>query len=133
MTPPCRLARDLAVRERWAMSASRSQPPPGSGLQLCSLCHDDYVVPIWWEPVAEQQWHMLLRCAQCETYRDVVVTDDIAQRYEKDLARGMAEIATSLRQVDHDRMVAEADVFIAALDHDLIDAGDFANARRWMA
>ena len=52
---------------------ARRTPPPGSGLHQCRLCHDDFVVPVWWEEVDDQHWHMLLRCAQCETYRDVTV------------------------------------------------------------
>ena len=62
---------------------------------------------------------------QCGTYRDLVVTDDVAKRYDLDLQRGMAEIAVALKLQDQERMTAEANVFIAALRHDLIDAGDF--------
>ena len=83
-------------------------------------------MPVWWEEADDEHWHMLLRCAQCETYRDVVVGDELAKAYELDLQRGMDEIAATLKQVDRDRMAAEVDVFIAALGHDLIDAGDFA-------
>ena len=69
---------------------------------------------------------MLLRCAECETYRDVVVSNDVAKRYEEDLRRGMAEISAALEKSDRARMVVEVDVFVAALDRDLIDAEDFA-------
>ena len=69
---------------------------------------------------------MLLRCAQCETYRDVTVGDGVAKTYERDLAHGMAEIAATLDRSDRARMVTEVKVFIAALEHDLIDAADFA-------
>jgi hypothetical protein len=101
-------------------------PPPDPRLQRCSICHDDYVVPVWWEEVDDERWHMLLRCAQCETYRDVVVGDDVAKIYERDLERGMAEIAATLERSDRARMVEEVHILIAALDHDLIDASDFA-------
>jgi hypothetical protein len=103
----------------------RRQPPPGSGLHQCPLCHDDSVVPVIAEPLDPAQWELRLRCGQCETFRDVIVSDDVAKRYDLDLARGMSEIAAALRREDHDRMVAEAQVFIAALERDLIDAGDF--------
>ena len=107
---------------------ARRTPPPGSGLHLCHLCHDDFVVPVWWEETDDQQWHMLLRCAQCETYREITVGDDVAAAYERDLERGRAEITATLERSDRARMLAELPVLIAALKHDLIDAADF---RTW--
>ena len=77
---------------------ARRTPSPGPGLQECPVCHDDYVVPVWWEGLEGDRWHMLLRCAQCETYREVVVADDVARVYERDLERGMAEIAAALER-----------------------------------
>jgi hypothetical protein len=107
------------------MFKRRRQPPPGSGLHQCPLCHDDSVVPVRAEALDMARWEMRLRCGECGTYRDVVVSDDVAKRYDLDLARGMAEIAAALRREDRDRMAAEAQIFIAALEHDLIDAADF--------
>jgi hypothetical protein len=103
----------------------RRQPPPGSGLHQCPLCHDDSVVPVEAEALDHGRWDLRLRCGQCGTYRDVIVSDDVAQRYDVDLNRGMAEIAAALSQQEQARMAAEAHLFIAALQHDLIDAGDF--------
>jgi hypothetical protein len=104
---------------------ARRTPPPGSGLHQCRVCHDDYVVPVWWHEVDDERWHMLLRCAQCDTYRDVVVGNDVAKAYDRDLERGRAEIADSLGRSEHATMVEELRVFVAALEHDLIDAADF--------
>jgi hypothetical protein len=72
--------------------------PSDPRLHRCRVCHGDYVVPVWWEEVGDERWHMLLRCAQCETYRDVVVADDLAQAYDRHLQRGMAEIAATLQR-----------------------------------
>ena len=103
----------------------RRRHPPVAALHKCPLCHDDFVVPVEAEALEHGRWDLRLRCGQCGTYRDVVVSDDAANRYDLDLARGMSEIAASLRRQDRDRMAAEAEVFIAALEHDLIDAVDF--------
>jgi hypothetical protein len=103
----------------------RRQPPPGSGLHQCPLCHDDSVVPVIAKALDLGRWELRLRCGQCETFRDVIVSDDVAKRFDADLGRGLGEIAAALRREDHDRMAAEAQAFIAALEHDLIDAGDF--------
>ena len=105
----------------------RRQPQPGSGLHQCPLCHDDSVVPVEAEALDHGRWDLRLRCGQCGTYRDLVVTDDVAKRYDLDLQRGMTEIAVALKLQDQERMTAEANVFIAALRHDLIDAGDFGS------
>jgi hypothetical protein len=77
-------------------------------------------VPVEAEALDHGRWDLRLRCGQCGTYRDVV------KRYDLDLQRGIAEIAAALERHDHERMTAEAQVFIAALQHDIIDAGDFA-------
>ena len=124
-TPPSTVAPCARSGEPAAVSTPPT-PAPGSGLHQCLVCHDDYVVPVWWEEVGDERWHMLLRCAQCDTYRDVVVTNDVARVFERDLQRGMDQIAASADRTDRARMVAEVDVLIAALEHDLIDAGDFA-------
>ena len=107
------------------MVFGRRTPPPGSGLHQCGFCHEDFVVPVWWEEADGEHWHMLLRCAQCDTYRDVTVGNDVAEAYERDLERGRSEIAASLKRSDRERMLAELPVLIAALERDLIDAGDF--------
>jgi hypothetical protein len=85
---------------REARIVFRRTPPPGSGLHQCHLCHADFVVPISWEEVDDLHWHLLLRCAQCETYREVTVGDDVAAAYERDLERGRAEIAAALETAD---------------------------------
>jgi hypothetical protein len=104
----------------------RRTPASGSGLHQCRICHDDYVAPVWWEELGDERWHMLLRCGQCDTYRDVVVSADVAKAYERALQRDAAEIAASLERIERERMIAELQVFAAALEHDLIDATDFA-------
>jgi len=100
--------------------------PPDSGLHQCPLCHGDYVVPVWWDALDDDRWQMLLRCPQCETFRDVVASNEVANEYEVALAKGMETIAASLYRSDRERMAGEVDVFIAALERDLIDAADFA-------
>jgi hypothetical protein len=106
---------------------ARRTPPPGSGLHQCRLCHEDFVVPVWWEALDDARWHMLLRCAQCETFREVTIGNDVAVAFDRDLERGRAEIAASLDRSDRARMLAELPVLIAALERDLIDAADFAS------
>ena len=44
-------------------------------------------------------------------------------------AQGVAKIAAALERAERERMSAEVRVFIAAIEHDFIDAGDFASGR----
>jgi hypothetical protein len=101
------------------------KPPRGSALHRCQLCHDDSVVPVRADPIELGRWDLRLRCGECGVFQDIVVTDRVAQRYDRDLSRGMDEIAAALKREDDARMAAEAQTFIAALDCDLIDADDF--------
>jgi hypothetical protein len=83
-------------------------------------------MPVSWDKQDDGRWKILLRCPECETYRNVVVADDVAKRYELDFERAKAEIAATVKRLDRLRMIAMLDTFIAALDRDLIDAADFA-------
>ena len=83
------------------------------------------VVPVWFEPVSDEEWHLLLRCGACGTYRDLVAVNAIADAYDRDLSRGMNIIARALATAERARMATEAQIFIRALEGGLIDAGDF--------
>jgi hypothetical protein len=108
------------------VSQRSRQPPPGSGLHQCVVCRGDFVVPVLIEAVDKRRWHVLLRCGECQTYRDVVIDHTVAQRYEWDLERGIAEIAVASERLDRARMVTEVETLIVALERDLVDAADFA-------
>ena len=105
---------------------SSATPPPDSGLHQCALCHADCVVPVWWESVDEDRWHMLLRCGACDTYRELTAANDVARASDRDLERGMRSIRGELERIDRERMTDLADAFVVALQRDLIDAADFA-------
>ena len=75
------------------MFARRRQPPPGSGLHQCPLCHADFVVPLSWQELDDGRLHLLLRCGECGTRHDLVVASDVANRYERDHRRAVGEMA----------------------------------------
>jgi hypothetical protein len=55
----------------------------------------------------------------------VIVSDDVLGRFDADVERGRAAIATDRAALDRERMVRQVDAFTAALQRDLIDPGDF--------
>jgi len=54
--------------------------------------------------------------------RQEVSAEVAAQRYE----RGMREIARALDRLEREAMAEDVEAFVTALDHDLVDADDFA-------
>lgn len=81
--------------------------PADTGLRVCAACHARFVVPVDHRIADDRHWWLRLRCGQCGEVREVVVTFDEAQRYDRELAQDMATI-------------------VAALGRDLVDASDLA-------
>jgi len=104
---------------------SGSTSVPGSGLQVCAECCADYVHPVEWHEADDAHWWMLLRCGACRAEREVTIPDDVATRYSKDLDSAQREIDRELMRLDRERMAGETEIFVEALQRDLIDAGDF--------
>ena len=102
-----------------------STSAPGSGLQVCAECRADYVHPIEWHEADDAHWWVLLRCGECSALREVTIPDDVATRYSKDLDSAQREIDVEVMRLDRERMAGETEIFVAALQRDLIDAGDF--------
>ena len=69
---------------------------------------------------------MLLRCGTCRGESEVTVSNDVAERYGRDLDDALEVIARAARVLDTERLAREADAFAKALERDLIDADDFA-------
>ena len=102
---------------------------PDSELIVCLTCGSDFVSPIEWGPHDEVNWWMRLRCGECDDVREAVVSQEVANRYDRALDRTIEPIVATLTRLDRERMTAEVEAFTTALRLDLFDAGDFA-ARR---
>ena len=103
-------------------------PLPGAipvGLNECERCLARVVVPVQWHADDDEHWWIRLRCGACGFVRDVVVTDEVARRFDREIERGVAEIAAVLRRLERARMAAEVEALAQALRLDLVDAEDF--------
>jgi hypothetical protein len=107
-----------------ALAAVRSAP----GLHLCRECRADVVNPARAAPLDEERWEILLRCGACGATRQVVVTNAVAERYDRDLDRGWSVIVREVQRLDREQMTDWTERFTRALERDLIDADDFARA-----
>ena len=68
-------------------SLGRNKRPAEDDLHPCFNCGKDYVNPVNWEPVTPEAWWMQLRCGECEVYREVTVTNKVAERFDVELDR----------------------------------------------
>ena len=103
--------------------------PRPDELICCARCGFDFVSPVDAAEHGETEWWIRLRCGQCGETRDVVVSQDAAERYDRALNRTSEAIASNLRRSERERMAADVEAFATALRLDLFDAADFDAAR----
>ena len=102
---------------------------PDSGLIVCVTCGSDFVSPIEWAEHDEANWWIRLRCGQCGELREAIVSQEVADRYDRALDRTIETMVATLARLDRERMTAEVEAFTTALRLDLYDVADF-KARR---
>lgn len=103
----------------------RTAYPTPPQLGDCERCDSGYVVPVAWHENGESGWWIRLRCGECAFVREVEVSNEEAQRFERELDRGVQDIAATVARIARERMIADADALTTALQRDLIDPGDF--------
>jgi hypothetical protein len=108
----------------------RPRRPHADALHHCASCGRDFVNPVDWEPVTPESWWMRLRCGECHVFREVTVTNAVAERFDIELDRRADMLHRALAKLDRERMVQQAEAMIGALRHGLIDAADFAREPR---
>ena len=98
-------------------------------LLRCACCASDFVSPVDAAERGETEWWIRLRCGKCGETREVVVSQDTADRYDRALDRTSEPIVSNLRRIERERMAADVEAFTTALRLDLFDAADFGAAR----
>ena len=92
---------------------------------MCPACRSQSVVPVDWAPADATHWWIRLRCGECEQTREVTVPDDVAQRFDRDLATSMVAMQEAVAAIDRKAMQQALNTLQGALRHDLVDASDF--------
>ena len=103
-----------------------SPPPRRHPVLACPVCGSDRFCPIEWETAGDRHWSMLLHCGECQAWVQGTVCNEHAAAFDIDLDRQEAEIARALASLEIERMAVYVETFTAALEHDLVDADDFA-------
>jgi hypothetical protein len=128
LTPESQILASMRRRLSFKRRDRRHSAPaidPHVHLETCLVCRTDFVNPVDWEPLDGGRWWMLLRCGECDTWRDVTVTDAVAERYDAELDRRLDVIDDALHTLDRQRMVGEVETMVVALRRGLVDAADF--------
>jgi hypothetical protein len=113
-----RRSRLAAVARRFGVSEA--------GLHRCVVCGSDCVCPVDWETDGPEHWLIRLRCGECDVWRDARASNAEAKALDLVLDRQVAQIARAVAAIDGERMRVAAEVFVLALERDLIGPADFA-------
>ena len=94
-------------------------------LTRCPQCGTDFVSPL--DCRSHDPGHLWIRlcCGDCHAFSEAIVPNELAERLEEDLERGMLQIAEEIERVQRETMVHDVELFVVALQHDLIEPADF--------
>jgi hypothetical protein len=108
-----------------SMRRSHRRPTP-TDLEICMFCGRDFVNPVEWEEAGEQHWWMLLRCGECDTWREVTVSNAVAERFDVELDRRAGLVSRAVLKLDLERMAEQVETFVEALRRGWLLPADFA-------
>ncbi len=103
----------------------RRADPAAEPLHVCFYCAGELVHPVDWSEAGTGQWRILLRCPECEATREGVFEQAAVESLDDELDRATGALLSDLQRVTHANMAEEIDLFIRALDADLILPCDF--------
>ncbi len=105
------------ARGRAVVRAPEPHQCPGCG---CAL-----VYPVAWRAAPSERWSVDLRCPNCERRETIVLAQDVADRFDEELARGAETMTTDLERLTLANMADHVDRFVAALEAEAIHPMDF--------
>jgi hypothetical protein len=108
------------------MSISRRLKFPRRDALDCPHCHERFCCPVDWGPSGDTDWWILSRCGACQQWSGQRIDYAAAALLDRALDLQQDAIQLAADRLATERMVLQAEAFIAALQRDLIDASDFA-------
>ena len=114
------------------MALSRKTAPVASetarsseGMHVCPSCDSKMVQPVHWFERGDGQWHVDLRCPECEWVGRGTFSQREVDRFDEELDRSCQELIEDLRSLTRSNMEDEADRLALALASDSILPEDF--------
>jgi hypothetical protein len=94
-------------------------------LHVCPECRSELVDLVEWEDVGAPAWRVVLRCPECETCRQGVLSEAPVDALVGELRRGRDALARDYELMWRANMSAEIDRFVTALHADGLLPEDF--------
>jgi hypothetical protein len=121
----------LYFAEQAAAAAARaSQPEPATPvgdqpLHVCTDCRSELVYPTDWQEAGPEHWEVELRCPNCEWRGGGVFHQNLVERFDDELDRGIDVLLSDYRALVSSNMEDEVERFAKALGADAILPADF--------
>jgi hypothetical protein len=77
---------------------------PAPGLHVCLCCGAPFVCPVEWHALVGGDVWILLRCGQCQTWREVTAPTPMADRFSADFELARSQIRAELRHLARQRL-----------------------------
>ena len=106
-------------------ASTNATPRRDDDLHVCPSCNSDLVYPTDWAPASERQWHVALRCPECEWNGGGRYRQDVVDRLDEALDHGTESVLDDLNVLIRANMEDQIERFAAALQADQILPEDF--------
>ena len=109
-------------------AACRVPPPPSHGREpadACPVCGGRLVHPVERARVDDASWRVRLRCPDCETHREVVLSRSGVERLEREQYHGARALAREVERLSRRNFEDAVETIVRALELDLIQPTDF--------
>jgi hypothetical protein len=102
-----------------------TEPRHEDDLHVCPACNSDLVYPTDWAPASERQWHVALRCPECEWNGGGRYRQEVVDRLDEALDRGTESVLDDLNVLTRANMEDQIERFASALEAGHILPEDF--------
>jgi hypothetical protein len=118
----------FAEEREVAAPSAQSTPStaePDQELHVCLDCDSGLVQPVEWDEEGPHNWRVLLRCPNCEIYREGVFSQACVESFDEVLDEGADDLARDYKRLLRSNMGAEVERFSEALAAGAILPEDF--------
>jgi hypothetical protein len=109
----------------WFRREKTRPEPDATELHVCPACDSQLVYPTDWTPAGAHAWAVDLRCPECEWTGNGVFSQELVDRFDRELDLGVEKVLEDLNSFTRAIMEEEAERFADALRLDHVLPEDF--------